>query len=96
MINVSHQPPSEIEEQSCVDEVPLREETPQEQSSPKDSPPVDIADDEEEAKANKSPPDDEQVCTFKIWDFWAKDINRGWAIILKVDPSSETVRLIDI
>ena len=61
-----------------------------------DDPPGEIAVEEEEAEANESPQDDEQVCTFESGDLWADEIIRGWAIIPEVDPSSEYIELKDI
>ena len=59
MMNLSYQPLSERKKQSRGEEVPQREETPQERSGPKDNPPVEVVVEEEEAEANESPRDDE-------------------------------------
>ena len=93
MMNVSHQPSPERKEQSSEEEIPLQEETPQVRSGPKENPPGAIAVEGEEAKSNESPRDDEQVCKFESGDLWDECINRGWAIIPEVDPSSKSIEL---
>ncbi|CAI5711489.1 unnamed protein product [Peronospora effusa] len=96
MMNITHQPVPDKEEQPCEEKVNWQEGSTQERSVAKEDLPAVITTDENEAKQVDLLQADDQVCSFESGELWAEDIRPGWAVVPEVDPSSEGITLEDI
>ncbi|CAI5746408.1 unnamed protein product [Peronospora destructor] len=70
IMNLSHRQMPEQEGQSCEERVHQREEISHDRRAAKDTQPIGVTADEEEAKLDDSPQADDQVCTFESGELW--------------------------
>ncbi|CAI5701136.1 unnamed protein product [Peronospora effusa] len=96
MMNITHQPVPDSEEQPCEERVNRQEGTAQKRSVFEEDLHAVTTTNEKEAIPEDSLQADGQVCSFESGELWAEDIRPGWAVVPEVGPSSEGIALEDI